>query len=164
MSKYWNPSRNGKKDFEEIYYDYKAGKITQTEAAYLQKISVPAFKKRIAYYEKNNATHYDNTTKEEKIKANKLMEKHIDKIKRFATEQQEQITDALYKTCLYIVRNRQQIKNENALIWFCLKRKARDIKYEYCNKKEITTLELKTRKENYACNDTYIYDCIKKSK
>lgn len=141
MSKYWKVSRNGKKDFEDIYRRYKIGIISSTEGAYHCGISQIGFLKRVRIYEQDKKLKYDTTTKNEKTKAIKLMEKHIDKIKKFNFDFQEQLTDVLYRTCLYIIRNQSEIENEENLIWFSLKRKCKDIKYEKSKNKELKILD-----------------------
>lgn len=141
MSKYWKPSINGKKDFEDIYRKYKSGLMTSTESAYHCGISQIGFLKRVKIYEKDKSLKYDTTTEEEKNKALKLMEKHIGKIKKFNFDFQEQLTDALYRTCLYIIRNQDEIDDEEKLVWFSLKRKCKDIRYEKSKNKEFKILD-----------------------
>lgn len=141
MSKYWKPSINGKKDFEDIYRKYKSGLMTSTESAYHCGISQIGFLKMVKIYEKDKSLKYDTTTEEEKNKALKLMEKHIDKIKKFNFDFQEQLTDVLYRTCLYIIRNQDEIDDEEKLVWFSLKRKCKDIRYEKSKNKELKILD-----------------------
>lgn len=140
MSKYWKPSRNGKNDFEDVYRKYKINEISSTEGAYHCGISQIGFLKRVKDYEKNKILKYENITKEEKEKALKLMEKHIDKIKKFNIDFQEKLTDVLYRTCLYIIRHQDEIENEENLIWFSLRRKCKDIRYEKSKNKELKIL------------------------
>lgn len=99
------------------------------------------FYKRCKYYEEHSTTKYETTTKEEKEAALKLMGKHIEKIKKFNIEFQEKLTDVLYRTCLYIVRHRDEIEKEENLIWFSLKRKCKDIRYEKSKSKELKILD-----------------------
>ena len=141
MSKYWKPSRNGLKDFEDVYRQYKTGIISSTEGAYHCNISQIGFLKRVRIYEQDTRLRYDTTTEEEKTKAMKLMEKHIDKIKKFNFDFQELLTDTLYRTCLYIIRNQNEIEDEEKLIWFSLKRKCKDIRYERTKNKELKILD-----------------------
>lgn len=141
MSRYWKPSRNGLNDFEDVYRDYRAGKISHTEAAYHLGISTTGFSKRIRTYEKDHSLRYDKTTKEEKEQALKLMEKHIDKIKKFNIKYQDKLTDVLYRTCLYIIRNYDDIENESNLVWFSLRRKVRDLSYQEYKRNEKLILD-----------------------
>ena len=141
MSKYWKPSINGKKDFENVYRKYKSGLMTSTEGAYHCGISQIGFLKRVKIYEQDKSLKYDTTTEQEKNKALKLMAKHIDKIKKFTFDFQEPLTDVLYRTCLYIIRNQDEIENEEKLIWFSLKRKCKDIRYEKTKNKELKILD-----------------------
>lgn len=141
MSKYWKISRNGLKDFEDVYRQYKTGIISSTEGAYHCGISQIGFLKRIRIYEQDKRLRYDTITEEEKTKAMKLMEKHIDKIKKFNFDFQELLTDTLYRTCLYIIRNQNEIEDEEKLIWFSLKRKCKDIRYERTKNKELKILD-----------------------
>lgn len=99
MSKYWKPSINGKKDFENVYRKYKSGLMTSTEGAY-----------------------------------------HCG-IKKFNFDFQEPLTDVLYRTCLYIIRNQDEIDDEEKLVWFSLKRKCKDIRYEKTKNKELKILD-----------------------
>ena len=69
MSKYWKPSINGEKDFEDIYRKYKSGLMTSTESAYHCGISQIGFLKRVKIYEQDKSLRYDTTTEEEKNKA-----------------------------------------------------------------------------------------------
>ena len=96
---------------------------------------------KVKIYEKDKILKYDTTTEEEKNKALKLMEKHIDKIKKFNFDFQEQLTDVLYRTCLYIIRNQDEIDDEEKLVWFSLKRKCKDIRYEKSKNKELKILD-----------------------
>lgn len=137
MSRWWKPSRNGKNDFEEVYYEYISGKISLTEFAYLQGISTMGVLKRIKYYKENNNCKYQKISELEYKETYKLMEQHINKIKNFDIKYQDKLTDVLYRTCLYIVRHKEEIENEENLIWFSLKRKIKDIKYEEYHSKEI---------------------------
>ena len=141
MSKYWKPSINGKKDFENVYRKYKSGLMTSTEGAYHCGISQIGFLKRVKIYEQDKSLKYDTTTEQEKNKALKLMAKHIDKIKKFNFDFQEPLTDVLYRACLYIIRNQDEIENEEKLIWFSLKRKCKDIRYEKTKNKELKILD-----------------------
>lgn len=141
MSKYWKLSRNGKNDFEDIYRQYKAGIISSTEGAYHCGISQVGFLKRVRIYEQDKKLRYDITTKKEKEKAIKLMEKHINKIQKFNFDFQEKLTDVLYRTCLYIIRHQDEIENEESLIWFSLRRKCKDIRYEKTKCKELKILD-----------------------
>lgn len=141
MSKYWKPSINGQKDFEDIYRKYKIGLMTSTESAYHCGISQIGFLKRVKKYEQDKSLKYDTTTEDEKNKALKLMEKHIDKIKKFNFDFQEQLTDVLYRTCLYIIRNQDEIDDEEKLVWFSLRRKCNDIRYEKSKNKELKILD-----------------------
>lgn len=130
-------SRSGKDDFENYYFKYKNNDISLTEFAYSQNISVAGLIKRIKYYEENKSTHYKIITKQHKEKALILMGKYIYLIKNFDIKNQEKLTDVLYRTCLYIVKNKDEIRNEKAIILFSLKRKCKDLKYEEFKNKEI---------------------------
>ena len=72
----------------------------------------------------------------------KFMEYDIDLTKDlFRDYFQEKLTDVLYRTCLYIIRNQDEIENEEKLIWFSLKRKCKDIRYEKAKNKELKILD-----------------------
>ena len=137
MSKWWKPSRNGENNFKDIYIQYKNGLINSTEAAYLCGITVMGFYKRVKYYEKNNSCKYQQISKQEQNQAYSLMGKHIYKLNKYNGKYQDKLEDVLFRTCLYIVRNNDKIRNVENLINFSLKRKIRDIKYEEFHSKEI---------------------------
>ena len=133
--------------------------MTQTECAYYLGISIMGFYKRCKYYEEHLSTKYETTTKEEKEAALKLMEKHIEKLKKFNIEFQEKLTDTLYRTCLYIVRHQDEIENEENLIWFSFKRKCKDLRYEKSKRKELNILDKPVYKNsNITFGDKYLVE------
>lgn len=72
----------------------------------------------------------------------KFMEYDVDLTKDlFRDYFQEQLTDVLYRTCLYIIRNQDEIDDEEKLVWFSLKRKCKDIRYEKSKNKELKILD-----------------------
>lgn len=72
----------------------------------------------------------------------KFMEYDIDLTKDlFRDYFQEQLTDVLYRTCLYIIRNQDEIEDKEKLVWFSLKRKCKDIRYEKSKNKELKILD-----------------------